>query len=446
MENLAAAIPPVDDSSTLSPQEFQNMLTTWFEEKGIVSDLRSHLRFKMVNVLKNTAIGRNINRKTSQHTSLSKQALNLIVAEFLMRNNCYYSLSIFNTEAALTNVFPEYPMFDSSKEAFRYSSEDILNILELIGVPKSSEFSKEVLDMYFQSKDNCILSCLVTLLCKLTSKVSIDEEVDIDLANGTNFSRQVGNVFIQSNISPKNVSKVIQTIDYLHNEELRNIEDKYTKLVRELKQRVTSQELDIKELNKKKRVVENKLIGVKGDYDALKVNMKKLVKEKLLKENQEQHIEKVGEPFLQKSSPVCSRQHCEEKCEQNDNLLRRLQIENQKLHRKSEEQLEKYDLLSKKYNEVLQDFGDYKNKITFLNSKMNEENIRPMKDKAMLGEPEKSSEANLQSTSDLSESSESVTEEILREARLKLKLLEEESKTIEENFKSIQQGLSYMKL
>nr|XP_023021131.1 uncharacterized protein LOC111509590 [Leptinotarsa decemlineata] len=465
MENLNAAIPAIDNLSNLSPQEFQNMLTSWFEEKGIVSDLRSHLRFKMINVLKNTAIGRDINKKTPHHNTLSKQAINLIVAEFLMKNNCHYSLSIFNTEAALTNIFPEYPLFDNSKEPFQYDSETILNILELIGVSKGSEFAKAVLNLYFQSQENCILSCLVILLCKLTvgkSKEKDEDITQIDLSKESNFLKQVGNILLKNKVSSENIMDMLRNIDFFHNVELTNIEERYSHLISELRNETRSQESKMKELTKMKKLVENNLIKVVGDYNALKVQMKKLVKE-----SQELHINKngrtiaigehsVSEPLLHKEPIICHRKHCEEKCLENINLLYKLQIENQELQRRSREQVEEYAIISSKYNDLLQDFKDYQNKISLLNSRINESSTNPVVEaKPKILEASANVHNNrtniplqtsLTNTYDISESSDSVTEEVIREARLRLKLLEEESKKIEENYKSIQKDLCHMKL
>lgn len=45
-----------------------------------------------------------------------------------------------------------------------------------------------------------------------------------------------------------------------------------------------------------------------------------------------------------------------------------------------------------------------------------------------------------------SDSSDGVTEQLLKETRMRLKILEEESKAIEENYKTLQHGISQIKL
>lgn len=42
----------------MTTDEFQSKLYVWFEEKGVLSDLRTHLRHQMINALKTTEIGK----------------------------------------------------------------------------------------------------------------------------------------------------------------------------------------------------------------------------------------------------------------------------------------------------------------------------------------------------------------------------------------------------
>lgn len=169
MENLTAAIPTDATTKELSAEGFRNLLSSWFEEKGIVSDLKSHVRYRMINILKNTAIGRDIVRKSLQKTSLSRQAVNLIVAEYLMQNHYHYTLSIFNTEAGLTDIFPVSGEFNDSNPA-KFDPDNVRNIMELIGISKMNILSNELLSSYYTDQDASILSSLVTLLHRLTDK------------------------------------------------------------------------------------------------------------------------------------------------------------------------------------------------------------------------------------------------------------------------------------
>lgn len=52
------------NAEQLSSEEFHRGLYGWFEDRGLLSDLRSHLRTKMIHVLKETPIGRSDSRKS----------------------------------------------------------------------------------------------------------------------------------------------------------------------------------------------------------------------------------------------------------------------------------------------------------------------------------------------------------------------------------------------
>lgn len=90
----------INECRDLSQAQFQEELDRWFQRRGIISDLRSHLRHLMVMALQNTQIG----PKSSDESSPKAQALNLLVAEYLLRHKCHYTLSVFTSEVpALTD-------------------------------------------------------------------------------------------------------------------------------------------------------------------------------------------------------------------------------------------------------------------------------------------------------------------------------------------------------
>lgn len=166
MDNLKPAI-TAHTPVNLNDGEFQSMLSAWLEDKGIISDIRSQIRFKMVNVLRNTTIGRNTCRKLLQNSSLSKQALNMIVAEYLLRNNYEYSLSVFNTEASMLNVIPGYPKQSNGTEVHKniFNNDNMLHLLELIGIHKNCSTGQEILNLYYREpRYNSILYCLIYTL------------------------------------------------------------------------------------------------------------------------------------------------------------------------------------------------------------------------------------------------------------------------------------------
>lgn len=166
----------------LSAQEFQHTLRNWYDEKGLQSDLRSYLRLKMINHLKYTEIGHKLVQKPNNiQSSLSKQAVNLVVADYLLQNNCHYTFSVFNSE---TNILPEFNIgiLQANQSVQRFQLENLLNILELVGISKKSRECERICDFYYNSKGSLpILSCLIRLLKNDTVKETKPAKTAINL-------------------------------------------------------------------------------------------------------------------------------------------------------------------------------------------------------------------------------------------------------------------------
>lgn len=213
MENLTAAVPPSASLMPLSDQQFQDMLSAWFEGKGIISDLRSQVRYKMINVLRNTVIGRDICKRSAQTVSLSKQAVNLVVAEHLMQNKYQYSLSIFNTEASLTSIFPEFGYKSLNELEYNpFIRENVLNVLELVGISKNSNICEEILALYYKETENkSLLECLITWLSEVT-KLKRAEQVEINSEFIGKLSREQGDIILQNYLGLLSKIKLIMSI------------------------------------------------------------------------------------------------------------------------------------------------------------------------------------------------------------------------------------------
>lgn len=165
MEKVDPAIPKVQTAAIVNDVVFQTMLSSWLEEKGFIQDIRSQIRFQLVNILKNTALGRNTVRKISSSKSVSTQAVNMIVAEYLLKNEYHYSLSVFMAESSLVSVIPDITLKSSNSSSEpMFKNEDILNIFELLGISKAS-MGRKILSLYHeQSNSNSILFCLIYIL------------------------------------------------------------------------------------------------------------------------------------------------------------------------------------------------------------------------------------------------------------------------------------------
>lgn len=169
MDKFTPALPKFESPSTLNDVMFQSMLSSWLEDKGFITEIQSQIRYKLINILRNTAVGKN--SKLLKHNNFLRQALNMIVVEYLFSNDYEYSLSVFSTEAALTHVMPNNLLHSPSNQGIHKKLDyvDILHIFELLGLPEASAISSEILKIYQQeTKFNSLLLCLVNLLKKQT--------------------------------------------------------------------------------------------------------------------------------------------------------------------------------------------------------------------------------------------------------------------------------------
>lgn len=171
-DNITPALNLNDQNlSELSAEEFQRRLYTWFEDRGLLSDLRAHMRLQMINALKDTSIGK---PAASQAMSPKLQAINLLIAEFLLHQDCHYSLSIFSAEVPAINVLPEFssyvinggakPSTDTFKK-WRFTEKDMWDILETLGFIKESDEAVEIVKRYYdKSNDECLLMCVIRMM------------------------------------------------------------------------------------------------------------------------------------------------------------------------------------------------------------------------------------------------------------------------------------------
>lgn len=200
IDNIIPAIRPPDNQieSELSSQEFQRRLYSWFEEQGLLSDLRARLRVQMINVLKGTALGPTVSGQIRQSVSPKIQAVNLLIAECLLHQNCHYTLSVFSIEEPMVSVLPEMNnsvMHGASKaqsgslHTWRFAENDVFDILETLGIGTVTEGGAEIFDQYFdKNSTECLLMCIIRSLPKNIrgQGVRVDRKVSGTIAGGCN--------------------------------------------------------------------------------------------------------------------------------------------------------------------------------------------------------------------------------------------------------------------
>lgn len=248
-------------SERLSSEEFHRKLYEFFEDRGLLTDLRSHLRSKMINVLKETPIGKTDCKKSM---SPKMQAINLLIAEFLIQQNCFYSLSVFSTEVPLANILPELNNnFTKRPEiGWKFEEKDAFDILQTLGFENDSEILKIYLNPENnQSLLNCILkvspnnSKSITVLQK--NELNFNDMIEI-LKNTTNlpltiiqqtlekYTQSIKNVLKKDQMLNKqtweNKNKVLELKEKQLQERERELQIKETEL-NEIKQQIELMQL-----------------------------------------------------------------------------------------------------------------------------------------------------------------------------------------------------------
>lgn len=148
-DSITPAIPKDETPQTeLSAEDFQRSLFAWFEERGLLAELRAHLRVQMIGALRGSSPG-----LASRTVSPKAQAVNLLVAEYLMENEYLYALSVFSCEASL--------VMKRDEKQRRFEEKEMWEILETLGVLRGSEAGRRVASRYLSENGECLLCCLL---------------------------------------------------------------------------------------------------------------------------------------------------------------------------------------------------------------------------------------------------------------------------------------------
>ncbi|CAK1542712.1 unnamed protein product [Leptosia nina] len=170
-----------DTKSPESSDNFQKFIYELFEKNGILNDLRAYLRGHIVNVLKCANSGGIIRcqKHFTQRLELTYQAINILIAEYLLKMEFNYTLSVFVSEIPLANMIFEFNKtllsnIESSDLSFR--ENDIWSVLNCLGLRCDSEHACKIIEMY-KSDRLPLLLCLFKCM-PMYSKESIFAEKD----------------------------------------------------------------------------------------------------------------------------------------------------------------------------------------------------------------------------------------------------------------------------
>ncbi|CAH0397176.1 unnamed protein product [Chilo suppressalis] len=167
IENVPLSNELNDYNADVSAANFQKFIYELFEKKGVLNNLRANLRGHIVEVLKSAQTGEApaCHKNFTQRLEPLYQAINMLIAEYLLRMEFGYSLSVFVSEIPLANMVFEFArnLKDNHDiDNLKFKEIDVWSVLNYLGLKCDSQCASNILNMY--SKENVPL-----LLCILNS-------------------------------------------------------------------------------------------------------------------------------------------------------------------------------------------------------------------------------------------------------------------------------------
>ncbi|XP_034184681.1 uncharacterized protein LOC117606407 [Osmia lignaria lignaria] len=232
-------------------QEYFSNMYQWFEKCGVISNIRTQLRQNLINALKS----KDFTLKNNGPKSAKQYIYDLLIAEYLLNHNYAYTLSVFASEAPLLIDFSKKTVQCSdenekcNKEKLR--SDYVSHALETLGINPHDPKGQYVISQYIENDMPlllCILKCITMFSYNLHNDVPIKEKIILcNEHTQTEFSWQSYNAYIEKLTALK--KKLIihkQTVDHkLHEREMM------------LKEQAILIEQQLEILNKKLQEVQN---------------------------------------------------------------------------------------------------------------------------------------------------------------------------------------------
>ncbi|XP_057340030.1 repetitive organellar protein-like [Microplitis mediator] len=146
--------------------DYYSTIYAWFERCGIISNIRTHLRHNLVNTLKSTDM--TLNKDNSGPKSAKQYIYDLLIAEYLWNHNYAYTLSVFASEAPLLINFRKHIKTDLDNEAVdkqKLQSDYVTHVLETLGIRPDDSDGQSIIDDY-NSNDLPLLLTVLKFTCQ----------------------------------------------------------------------------------------------------------------------------------------------------------------------------------------------------------------------------------------------------------------------------------------
>ncbi|KAF3420460.1 hypothetical protein E2986_07658 [Frieseomelitta varia] len=171
--------------------EYYSSLYKWFEKCGVISNIRTHLRQNLINALKNYG-----------PKSAKQYIYDLLIAEYLLNHNYEYTLSVFASEAPLLVNFSNKTVEisgDNEKDNKKLQNDYILHVLETLGINPRDPEGQYVISQYTKNDMPlllCILKSITMFSYNIHNDVPIKEKISLcNESTQTEVSWQLNNFY-----------------------------------------------------------------------------------------------------------------------------------------------------------------------------------------------------------------------------------------------------------
>lgn len=268
-------------------KDFKQEFYRWFESRGLLFELKSFMRLQMVRSLQenNTINGTNVTTFKKKCSSSPKfQAMNLLVADYLLQQTCLYTISVFASEVPTLNNFPEFSSYvskvlrnakDSSVTDLnsipRFSHADVQDILETLGLPTSIRVGRFAAEQYLEQGE-ALLTCIVRALTAQNigttreqvradnsiyslAASDVEDDVYIDTEQHDHNRRRYDSVdhwtdgfrdiLLDADFKISHINRIQKEVKRIHEEEIKRVREeeamKYEKKMKQWEEKLTEQ-------------------------------------------------------------------------------------------------------------------------------------------------------------------------------------------------------------
>lgn len=206
-----------------------------FENRGVLDELRTHLRQQMIMALKDTSLRPNSSGRLKSNLSPKIQAINLLVAEFLLQQHHHYTLSVFTSEVPLLRSMPEFKMSGTHISADgktdgesmpHFHHQDVKDIMEILGLPLDTEVGNNIcLEYHDNLKNTALLTCIVqniSFFLKNTSQIGKKNLLSDSGGTGPTQGFKINMKYEDGDSSNKQSNSAKQLVD-LYNAEMQEV-------------------------------------------------------------------------------------------------------------------------------------------------------------------------------------------------------------------------------